>query len=269
MIYIIIGIIILLIILIIYFYLEAHLLKKTRYEINTDKIDKEFKIIQLSDYHNQKNKWLLKQIVDTIKEEKPDIIVISGDLIDIDDNKYVEYLIKDIYKLAPIYFVAGNHEYLFGGYPSLKSVLNKYNVNILDNDYVKLDNKINIYGVKDPVFEIPREEGRTLRKHIDEFNIKDKEFNILLSHRPEHFFLYSEYNLDLVFSGHAHGGQFILPLIGPLFAPHQGLFPKYARGMLERNNTRLIVSRGLGNSKYNSIRINNRPELVIVSLLNK
>ena len=89
MIYIIIGlVVVLLILLVIYFYYEDFKLQVTKYSLKSNRIKKKLKIIQISDFHNERNKWLHRQIVDTIKREKPDLIVITGDLIDKDDNKY-------------------------------------------------------------------------------------------------------------------------------------------------------------------------------------
>ena len=121
----------------------------------------------------------------------------------------------------------------------------------------------------DPKFEEREDESNVVKEILDNFNIKSSNYNILLSHRPELFDIYSEYSFNLVFTGHAHGGQFIIPGVGPLFAPHQGIRPKYARGKHKKRNTNMIVSRGLGNSLFARIRINNRPELIVVSLSNK
>ena len=90
-------------------------------------------------------------------------------------------------------------------------------------------------------------------------------FTILLSHRPECFNVYQNKNIDLVLSGHAHGGQFRLPFLGGVIAPNQGLFPKYDAGIYTENGTTMIVSRGIGNSII-PVRINNRPEIVIIEL---
>jgi predicted MPP superfamily phosphohydrolase len=270
MIYIIIGVVIVLLILfIINVYYEDFKVKKNHFEIETNEIEEDYKIVQLSDFHNEKNKWLHKQIVEIIKEEKPNIIVITGDLIDIDDAKYAETLIREIHDLAPIYYVPGNHEYLFGGYEELRRILLDNKVNVLENKTIKLDNNIVIHGVKDPIFGMPRDEEEVIKEYLDSFNLKKKEYNILLSHRPEYFDIYTDYNIDLVFTGHAHGGQFRIPLLGPIFSPNQGLFPKYAMGMHIDKDTRMIVSRGLGNSMQAIIRVNNRPELIVVSLLKK
>lgn len=266
MIYIIISIIIVLILMIIYFYYEDFKLKVTRYNIESKKIKDDYKIIQISDFHNTKNKWLHKQIINTIKEEKPNIIVITGDIIDLDDTTYAEMFIKEIKDLAPIYYVPGNHEYIFGGYPDIKKILLDNNINILDNKYVNLNDSINLYGIKDPIFDMNYPEDEVINKNINNFDLDEKKYSILLSHRPEHFKLYVNKKFDLIFTGHAHGGQWIFPIIGPIYSPQQGLFPKYARGIYKKNNTSMIVSRGLGNAIFAIIRINNRPELVVVSL---
>lgn len=265
MIYIIIGIIIIFL-LIIFFYYEDFKIKITRYNLESKKIKDDYKIIQISDFHNRKNKWFHNQLIKIINKEKPNIIVITGDLIDIDDCTYAEKLLERIHNIVPIYFVPGNHECIFGGYPDLLNILDKYNVNVITNKCISLDNNIDIYGIKDPSFGIPNDDKESIDSYLNKFNINTKKYSILLSHRPELFDIYTKYKFDLVFTGHAHGGQVIVPLIGPLFSPHQGVLPKYARGLHKKNNTNMIVSRGLGNSLYAIIRINNRPELVIVSL---
>jgi predicted MPP superfamily phosphohydrolase len=93
-------------------------------------------------------------------------------------------------------------------------------------------------------------------------------YTVLLSHRPELFDCYVAKGADLVFSGHAHGGQFRLPFLGGVFAPDQGLFPTYDAGLYQQKGTSMIVSRGLGNSLF-PFRVNNRPEIVVVTLLSE
>ena len=92
-----------------------------------------------------------------------------------------------------------------------------------------------------------------------------EEYKILLSHRPEVFDTYVEKKMNLVLCGHAHGGQFRLPLIGGMIAPNQGLFPKYDGGIYEKESTTMVVSRGIGNSII-PVRFNNRPEVVMIVL---
>ena len=90
-------------------------------------------------------------------------------------------------------------------------------------------------------------------------------YTVLLSHRPELFAVYAEQGIDLVFSGHAHGGQFRLPILGGLIAPNQGLFPQFDAGQFTSGQTAMLVSRGIGNSVI-PIRINNRPQIVVAEL---
>jgi hypothetical protein len=94
---------------------------------------------------------------------------------------------------------------------------------------------------------------------------EDGAYTVLLSHRPELFDAYAANGIDLALCGHAHGGQIRLPLIGGLFVPNQGLSPKYSEGVHEKGQTKMAVSRGLGNS-IAPVRINNRPELVVITL---
>ena len=95
-----------------------------------------------------------------------------------------------------------------------------------------------------------------------------EDFTLVLSHRPETFQAYVENKLDVVFAGHAHGGQFRIPGVGGLVAPGQGLFPTFTSGLYEDNGTNMIVSRGLGNSII-PIRIFNTPEIIVVTLKNE
>ncbi len=132
----------------------------------------------------------------------------------------------------------------------------------------KGDEKINLLGVIDPAFKGASasdkyEEADILKNTIED--IKGEGYNILLSHRPEYFDVYVSSDIDLIFSGHAHGGQFVLPFIGGLFAPGQGFFPEYTSGAHNTDNTTLIISRGLGNSLF-PLRINNPPEIIIAEL---
>jgi hypothetical protein len=129
--------------------------------------------------------------------------------------------------------------------------------------------EIQLIGIDDPANRIEPATGlATAEENIIKSLNRAEEaaaFQILLSHRPEMLSLYSEYGFDLVFSGHAHGGQFRIPFVGGLVAPNQGLLPKYTAGKHEAGDTAMIVNRGLGNSLF-PFRIFNRPEIVEVTL---
>lgn len=273
-----ISIILVVFLLVLYLYFENVFLEVSNYDIVSDKLPKEFnnfKIIQISDYHNSKTKKLNKDLIDTIKNEKPNMIVITGDFIDSRDTNIdvAIDLIKNINGIAPIYYVTGNHEArVIVNYKELKENMEEQNVIVLENETEVIEigeNKINIIGINDPqmVNENLIEDSSIIDKELEVSNYDSTLFSILLSHRPETFGTYVDNNIDLVFSGHAHGGQIRLPFIGGIIAPNQGVFPKYTNGLFKENNTNMIVSRGLGNSII-PLRVNNRPELVIVTLKN-
>lgn len=233
-----------------------------------------FKIVQVSDLHNaeflENNARLLKLL---FKNEQ-DIIVIAGDLIDAQHTNIDIALnfVKKAIQLAPIYYVTGNHKASLSQYSILKTGLEMAGVIVLEDDTVRVKSgseEISPIGLSDPDFTIKMiysEKFLLLITTKLKDLIDDKSgYTILLSHRPELFQSYADCNVDLVFSGHAHGGQFRLPLIGGLIAPNQGLFPKYDAGLYSDQNTNMIVSRGIGNSII-PFRFNNRPEIVLVEL---
>lgn len=233
----------------------------------------QFKIIHISDLHNKKfgNKQI--KLLKKIKEENPDIIVVTGDIIDrrrFDLLVAIDF-IKGAKEIAPVYYSAGNHEAWSFKYDEVDQALRLAGAVVLNNESKKIvinGESIDIIGLKDAAFDNSENtKDLNLKNFIENLRgfSKPKDFSVLLSHRPEIFKLYSESEIDLVFSGHAHGGQIRLPFIGPLFAPNQGLFPKYTSGVYKRDKTSLVVSRGLGNSLM-PIRLFNQPEIVKVVL---
>ena len=249
-------------------------IKKSHFEIKNEKLASEFdgfKIAHLSDLHNQDCKG---QLIEKIKEEKPDLIAITGDLVDSrrTDIEIALAFIQKASQIAPIYYVPGNHEARLGeDYLLLKEGLRANNVELLENDsrWIEIgQGKIQLLGLKDPDFSdesgMIDVQASIIQEELAE-HIEKETFNIVLSHRPEHFEEYVDASADLVLTGHAHGGQVRLPFIGGLVAPHQGLFPDYSEGLYSDDTTDMIVSRGLGNSII-PLRINNSPELVIIEL---
>ena len=174
-------------------------------------------------------------------------------------------------KIAPCYYVTGNHEARVSEYDALKTGLIKLSVTVLENEKTEVERdgeKITLIGVKDPSFSsdyLFHDEEAIMESQLKALVDKDDGFTLLLSHRPELFDVYVTCNADLVLSGHAHGGQFRLPFIGGLAAPNQGLFPKYDAGLFSEGKTKMLVSRGIGNSIF-PFRVNNRLEIVLIEL---
>jgi len=260
----------------IFLYLQNNLISITEVKITSSKIPSSFKgykIIQISDLHNKKYGDNQDVLIKKVKKLNPDIIVITGDLID--SNSYDAassmQVVRELVKKYPIYFVTGNHEKWSGKYNSLEKELKKHHITVLRNEHVSIrkgEQEINLLGIDDPEFVIGnRTEGDIVKDEIIKAKIEmqpDK-YNVLLSHRPGFIKEYADERIDLVLSGHAHGGQIRLPFIGGLVAPNQGALPKYTAGLYEEQNTSMVVSRGLGNSIIPQ-RIFNRPEIVVVQL---
>lgn len=234
-----------------------------------------FTIAHISDLHNKIFGNNQAEILNKVKNLSPDIIVVTGDLID--RRKYnldiAMTFISGAVKIAPVYYVSGNHEAWSGKFPLIKKSLIDAGVHILDDISVELSigrNSIHIMGLSDPAFLTSHyADGTNISKMTEQLNrwSADKNFKILLLHRPELFHLYRENNIDLVFTGHAHGGQIRIPFVGGLVAPNQGVFPKYTSGSHSKDSATMFVSRGLGNSII-PIRIFNKPVIVVVTLRN-
>ena len=228
-----------------------------------------YKIAHISDLHNTEFGNGNNRLLTLIKDSSPDIIVVTGDIVDSrhTDVQIARDFINNAAKIAPVYYVTGNHEARVNEENRIDNVPLDENITILHNKDVLIQkgkSEIQIIGVDDPDYVSVVYSENYMNYELDKYN-NDKHFKILLSHRPELFDAYVSNNINIVFSGHAHGGQFRLPFVGGIVAPHQGLFPEYDSGLYTENSTNLIVSRGLGNSIF-PFRINNPPEIIIVTL---
>ncbi len=260
--------------LLVYVHFENTAIQTNEISIYDSKIPPSFdgyKIVQISDLHNAEFGKENENLVNKVKEANPDAIFITGDLIDSNRTNIdlATHFVNEIIKIAPIYFVTGNHEAWISNYSDLEESLRSAGVVILDNEAVLIEKNsevINLVGLQDPSFaHSTADTSEILKRYMESVTVDKSNYTILLSHRPETFNWYVSEKINLIFSGHAHGGQFRLPFIGGIVAPDQGMFPKYTAGVFEEGETKMIVSRGLGNSVI-PFRINNRPELVVVTL---
>ena len=251
-------------------------LELNTYTITSSNLPKSFdgyRIAHVSDLHNTQIGKGNEKLLTMLQKAKPDIIAITGDLID-SRNTNVDIalqFVQEAVKIAPCYYVTGNHEARVDEYEDLKNGLSSVGVIILGDDSVNFSidgESIILIGIDDPSFQTDYLFGDSeivMCSKLTELNIDEDDFTILLSHRPELFDTYVEHDIDLIFSGHAHGGQFRFPFIGGLVAPNQGFFPEFDSGIYTEGNTNMIVSRGVGNSIL-PFRINNRPEVLLVEL---
>lgn len=230
-----------------------------------------FRILQVSDLHNEEFGTDNKKLIYKIKNNNPDIIVITGDTVDSRRTDFDISLdfIKQVIQIAPTYYVIGNHETrVYDEYLVFEKKMIDLGVHVLRNQselITKNNQSLQIIGMDDPdIYNSTIDTNDYMYEILNQLNDPEK-YTILLSHRPELFDLYSDANIDLVFSGHVHGGQVQIPFVGGLVGPHQGLLPKYDAGLYTDENTNMILSRGLGNSLF-PFRINNRPEITVTTL---
>jgi predicted MPP superfamily phosphohydrolase len=257
---------------VIYVYTQNNWIEVEYITVEIDKLPKELeelKIVHISDVHIPHFPAGIKKLISSVQKEQPDIIILTGDILDsggdLDDQGLIE-LCNGLSRIANIYAVTGNHETRKNDTGKWAEVMRKNNVTVVDNR-IEVFNKDNasvaIMGLKD--------NHRYSYEYLAGIeSVKDMP-RILLAHRPELFGSYSsdanDIKPDLIFCGHAHGGQFRIPFINKgIIAPHQGLFPKYTSGLyVSDNRVQMVVSRGLGSSII-PIRLNNRPHLPVVRL---
>lgn len=249
----------------------------SEYTVSSERLPLNFngyKIVQLSDLHSKYFGKKQNKLVEKVGEAEPELIVFTGDLIDA--NQYNEtpslMLMKQLVHVAPVYYVTGNHEWASGQFETLENQLEEIGVQVMRNkaeDIVIGTDRIQLIGIDDPANAGGSEAQRIkIEENITasmKGNNEENHFQILLSHRPEMFSLYQDYGFDIVFSGHAHGGQIRMPFVGGLIAPNQGFLPDYTSGKHHANHATMVVNRGLGNSVF-PLRIFNRPEIVVVTL---
>lgn len=261
--------------IVVFLYFQNNKIDQTYYKIKGEGVAKPFRIVHLSDLHSKPFKKALK----ITQNLNPDVICITGDYIN-DKAKNKDKMISyafELCKIAPVYYITGNHERRLDNFEELMQELKRTGFNVLLNECAHNDElNLTVLGLDENQADFEdykaRKNGtfvyRDMSKFINELE-KSNGFKLLLSHFPENFSAvsqmnYSKYDFDLQLSGHAHGGQFCLPFIGPVFSPGQGLFPKFAKGSFG-DRPKMIVSRGLGNAEF-PFRLFNHPEINIIDV---
>ena len=245
-------------------------LQVTQYTITSDRIPEDFdnfRIVQISDLHNAQFGEDNSRLLEKIRAQKPDIIVLTGDFVDsYKPNVSISVsFARQATQIAPVYYIPGNHE-LRIDYNGLYSELTAVGVTVLLDESISIQRnaaQIQLIGLVDISFR----KKQTTQKALLPLMPTDDTYTLVLSHQPGQFDDYVACKADLVLSGHVHGGQIRLPFIGGLYSPGQGLFPKYDAGLFVEGRTNMIISRGIGPSRF-PFRINNRPEIVVVTLKN-
>ena len=259
----------------IFLYINNNWIQTSTYIIETERVPPAFDgltIVQLSDLHDATFGDKQSKLVEKVRKTNPDLVFITGDFIDSNryDLKNSLDLVEQLTTFTSVYYVTGNHEVAINKVDEIKDALTSLGVRVMANEGEMLTrdgNAIAIVGIEDPLMrstEIPEVVvGESLDRAMEQ--IPPQTYKLLLSHRPEVFDVYINKEVDLVFTGHAHGGQVRIPGVGGLIAPGQGWFPLYTAGKHTTGITNMVVSRGLGNSIM-PFRIFNRPEIVVMTL---
>ena len=233
--------------------------------IFTDRLQKPKKIAILSDLHCRRFGKGQSKIIDVIQKERPDLIIIPGDLFDVDRDFEISFELIHALKEYPVYFTSGNHDiYLKNEIARLRARLLAEGVHVLEDEGTVLrdgEDIIEIYGMSDHGRKPKFTSAEISRKyHYDGLRI-------LISHRPEFTSFYQKVDCDLIISGHAHGGQWRIPFTHQgLYSPRVGFLPKYTEGVHDLHGRKLIISRGLASGNPMIPRLYNNPEIVIVDL---
>lgn len=248
------------------------------YTLETDKIKEEqgMRLLMLSDLHSCVYGENQCQLMSRIIREQPDCIFLCGDIVDDRTPRDgAKQLLQQITKIAPCYYVSGNHEFWSGQADEIFDMIETYGVQVLRNEQEIVtinDISFTLCGVDDPAATGTRRAGsygeaEAYQQTLAQFqNLGAEQLCVLLAHRPEYIDEYAKYPFDLVLCGHAHGGQWRIPyLLNGLIAPNQGLFPKYVGGQYVYDGMTEIVGRGLARDW--KPRIFNPPEIVVVDVV--
>ncbi len=259
------------IICIIYVIVQNNWIQSEAIEVEVANLPQEldnFTIAHVSDVHLPRNASDIETIIQMVKEQEPDITVVTGDIIDRSANistSDLHQLCAGLAEISPAFAVSGNHEKERGDISEWRNILTENGIQVIDDTFEIIEigtARIAVMGLGDfmplteEIFATPE--------------IMESDYRVLLAHRPE---LWDKYysapesiRPDLVFTGHAHGGQVRIPFVGGLIAPDQGFFPDYTSGLyVAENGSKMVLSRGLGNSVI-PVRINNRPHLPVVTI---
>lgn len=242
-------------------------LQVTEYYIEDKKVQNPIKLAIVADLHASQYGDDMHVLIDAINAGEPDVILLCGDIFDTKfNNDNVWTFLSNISSIYPCYFVSGNHEIYDGEWETQKQNLHQLGIITLSGTSQTLtvgESAINIYGIDDIAHEDYQEQLDNVKSEMD-----SNEYNILLSHRPHLIEQHASSGADLVISGHAHGGQWRIPLFANegLYAPSQGILPQYTAGIHTFDNWQLLVSRGLDKQSVSYPRVFNRPELIFLTI---
>lgn len=277
--------------------ISYHWMKVNRYPVTvrnlpyTDTVtDAGFKIVVISDLHDHEFGKDNEQLIRRVKEQNPELIILDGDMLNEDSksDRVPVRLVKGLAEIAPVYYALGNHELDYIGAAEGKKMqkhpedsglvkdLTDAGACVLEEGYRDVEIggcKVRIGGMYEYAFALDGDNSAEnltgdVRDFLEEFQNTDR-YKIMLCHRPDSFVFgdASDYwKIDLVISGHDHGGQVVIPFKGGLYGGDQGWFPPYVHGLYRTGRIRLFVTSGLSSEKQILPRWNNRPEIAVLNV---
>lgn len=257
-------------------------LTTSNYKITTDQINKSLNVVIISDLHDNQLGENNEDLINQINSLSPDIILVVGDVLNQDskNSKIVTSLMKQLCKNHKVFYSLGNTgiDYIESGTSDLLKELEDIGVTVLDNEYKDVtvnENTIRIGGMYSYAFGL--NDNNDVDKDTMEDGVYDflndfqntNNYKIMMAHRPDSFIFGNAsevWDIDLVVSGHNHGGQVVLPFVGGLYGGDQGWFPEYDKGFFDLNKIKVLITSGLGSGKQKLPRFNNPPEIVNLHL---
>lgn len=248
------------------------------FTVTSNKISEPFRMVLISDLHDHRFGRNNEKLAEKIQEQSPDLIIIDGDMIN-DDSENADTaveVVRALKKIAPVYYSYGNHEYAYmeAGHTDLQNELEEAGATVLNYQSIDLEvkgNPIRLGGLYEYGFESgmqSEEENERAVSYLEEYANTDR-YLIMCAHRPESFYPWDtadKWGIDLVLSGHLHGGQVIIPGLGGLYNPLDGFFAEYDYGQYKLGDSDMIITRGLGSNPKILPRFNNPPEIAVVNV---
>ena len=283
------AIVVIVILLAIYIFIDSTNYRITKYELESDIINKDIHFVFISDLHECSYNKDNSAVISDIKKLEPEFIILAGDIFTSTKSKRHSFdktinFVKELSSICPVYYGLGNHEQRMKERPEeygdkyeyIYNNLKNAGICILDNESIDIEGNISITGlsIEMPYYrklilrQMPNDYISTILKGGDKNKNDSNKYSILIAHNPEYFDNYTDYGSDLVLSGHNHGGIACLPLLGGVLAPSYKIFPKYDFGVFKSKNTTMILSRGMGGHTI-PLRFNNRAELIDVKIKRK
>lgn len=259
-------------------WLSYNWLTISNYTVTSSKITEPFRMVLISDLHDHQFDKNNEKLSEKIREQSPDLIIIDGDMINSDSENAdtaVE-VVCALKEIAPVYYSYGNHEYAYmeAGHTDLQAELEDAGAVVLNYQSIDLEvkgNSIRLGGLYEYGFETgmqSEEENQRALSYLEEYVDTDR-YLIMCAHRPDSFYPWNtadDWGIDLVLSGHLHGGQVIIPGIGGLYSQLEGFLPQYDYGQYKLGDSDMIITRGLGSNPKILPRFNNLPEIAVVDV---